>query len=337
MEIRVPTTAARAKVGSMDGFADRSPTFIQLDEPDAQAPRDELLAGLQSRPASIAPKFLYDALGSRLFDAITALEEYYPTRTEAAIVERHGAEIAAACAPGQTLVDLGAGNCAKAAKLFATLKPPRYVAVDIAAAYLRDALERLQRAHPQIEMLGLGVDLSRSLRLPAEAGDGPRTVFFPGSSIGNFSPAAACEFLRSCRAAARGGSLLIGVDLLKPRHILEPAYDDALGVTAAFNLNLLRHVNALIGADFDVRQWRHVARFDATRGCIEMRLAAREDVRVHWAGGERQFLAGEHIHTEDSFKYRRDDFAALLRDAGFRQLHWWTDDREWFAVFVARG
>ena len=336
MEIRVPTTASRAKVGRMDAFAECSPTFIQLDELDAQAQRDELLAGLRARPASIAPKFLYDALGSRLFDAITELDEYYPTRTEAAILERHGDEIAAACGAGQTLVDLGAGNCAKAAKLFAALKPRRYVAVDIAAAYLHDALARLQRAHPQIEMLGVGVDFSRSLRLPAEVGDGPRTMFYPGSSIGNFAPAAACEFLRSCRAAAGGGCLLIGVDLAKPRHLLERAYDDALGVTAAFNLNLLRHANALVGTDFDVRQWRHVARFDATRSCVEMHLAAREAIRVCWPGGEREFVAGESIHTEDSVKYRRGDFAALLRDAGFRQQRCWTDADEWFAVFVAR-
>jgi dimethylhistidine N-methyltransferase len=195
----------------------------------------------------------------------------------------------------------------------------------------------LQRAHPQIEMIGLGTDFSRSLRLPAEAGDGPRTVFFPGSSIGNFSPAAACELLRSIRAAAPGGCLLIGVDLVKPRDVLEQAYDDALGVTAAFNLNLLRHANRLIGTDFDVRQWRHLARFDAARGCVQMHLAAREDVRVCWPDGQREFPAGARIHTEDSYKYRRDDFAALLRDAGFRQLRCWTDDDEWFAVFVARG
>ena len=321
----------------MDTPLRRVPAFVQrqLASPDAR--RAELAAGLAATPAALSPKFLYDALGSRLFDAITELPEYYPTRTEASIMAAQRDEIAAACGRGRTLVDLGAGNCAKAAALFATLAPARYVAVDISVDYLRQALACLQREHPGVDMLGVGMDFAQQLALPPEAGDGPRTVFYPGSSIGNFTPAQALHFLRQAHAACAGGTLLIGVDLVKPADVLEPAYDDPLGVPAAFNLNLLRHVNAQLGSDFDVRQWRHVAFFDAAASRIEMHLEAREDLTVRWQGGARRFDAGERMHTENSYKYRPDDFAALLRDAGFAEPQCWTDPRGWFAVFAARA
>ncbi len=311
------------------------PAFLQLSAGDDAALGDELAAGLLARPARVAPKFLYGPLGSALFDAITLLDEYYPTRTEAAIFAAHGDAIAAACGTGHPLVDLGAGNCAKAAALFAALRPTQYVAVDISVAYLRDALTQLQRRVPDLPMLGLGMDLSAALELPEAVQPGPRTLFYPGSSIGNFDADAALAFLRRACAACAGGVLLIGVDLVKPREVLERAYDDALGVTAAFNLNLLRNVNARLGADFDPRQWRHLAFFDGAASRIEMHLEARTDVVVRWPGGERHFAAGERIHTENSAKYRRGDFEAMLRDAGFRRLQAWTDAREWFAVYAA--
>lgn len=313
------------------------PAFIQHAQADAPSARDELAAGLREHPATIAPKYFYDALGSRLFDAITELPEYYLTRTESELMSQHAQAIARACVPGRTLVDLGAGNCEKAARLFPTLTPPYYVAVDIAVEHLRPSLTRLQHDHPTLPMLGLGIDFSRTLALPAEVGEGPRTLLYPGSSIGNFSPAQALEFLRQAHAAAHGGTLLIGVDLVKPVGLLEAAYDDALGLTAAFNLNLLRHVNRLLGSDFNVRQWSHLARFDSARSCIEMHLKAQEDLTVRWLGGERHFAAGESLHTEDSTKYHPDDFAALLRDAGFRGLQRWVDERGWFAVFAAQS
>ena len=227
--------------------------------------RNELAHGLLQATPHIAPKFLYDALGSKLFEAITELDEYYPTRTEAAIFEQHRDELAQACGTGHTLVDLGAGNCAKAARLFGALRPSRYVAVDISADFLRGALAELQARHPQLPMLGLNLDFTVALELPPESGSASRLMFYPGSSIGNFTPEAATNFLRRVRAAAPGGALLIGVDLVKPAPVLQRAYDDALGVTAAFNLNLLRHVNRLLGSDFDVAQWRHVAFYDAAQ------------------------------------------------------------------------
>jgi dimethylhistidine N-methyltransferase len=311
-----------------------SPRLIQIAHEDPPAIRSELLAGLMAPTAAIAPKYLYDALGSRLFSAITELPEYYPTRTEAAIFSREMKGMADALGPVTTLVDLGAGNCEKAARLFETFRVQRYVAVDISVNYLRDSLACLQREHPEMDMLGVGLDFSAALALPAEIGNGPRTLFYPGSSIGNFTPVEALAFLRQVHAASLGGALLIGVDLVKPTSILEPAYDDPLGVTAAFNRNMLLHLNRLAGTDFDIADWRHVAFFNLAESRIEMHLEALRDVRVRWTDGERHFRAGERMHTENSYKWQLDDFAALLQQAGFSRLRHWTDETEWFAVFL---
>lgn len=313
----------------------RQPRFVQMQGPSEVAARDELTAGLTATAAAIAPKYFYDRLGSRLFDAITELAEYTPPRTEAAILAAHASDIAAAVGTGRTLVDLGAGNCEKAGRLFPTLLPRRYVAVDISVEHLRNALRCLQREHPQLDIIGVGLDFSQALVLPPEVGDSPRTLFYPGSSIGNFAPDDAVAFLRRARAGSPGGNLLIGVDLVKDRAALEAAYDDALGVTAAFNLNLLRHVNALISSDFEVRDWRHVAFFNESASRIEMHLEARRELVVRWPGNERRFAAGERIHTENSYKYHVVAFNNLLRAAGFTQTVCWCDDPGGFAVFCA--
>jgi len=319
----------------------RTPRFIDCTAPGPQPLAAEATAGLLARPARLPPKFFYDALGSRLFDAITELPEYYPTRTEAAILVDHGhaitAAVHAAVGRGSTMIDLGAGNCAKAANLFAAFEPARYVAVDISADYLQGTLQRLQQLHPAIEMVGVGMDFSSRLALPPEVAGGRSLVFYPGSSIGNFGPQAALRLLREAHAAAAGGALLIGVDRVKPAHVLEAAYDDALGVTAAFNLNLLRHLNRLMGSDFDVRQWRHVALFDRAASRIEMHLESRQPLTVRWPGFERNFEAGERIHTEDSYKWQPADFLALLNEAGFNRVQHWTDAQDWFSVMVARA
>ncbi len=311
------------------------PSFIQIHREDDAALRRELAAGLLAQPARVAPKFLYDALGSRLFDAITELPEYYPTRTERALFDAHGAAMAAACGRGRTLVDLGAGSCEKAERLFDALQPRRYIPVDISVEYLRHTLQALQQRHPHVEMLGVGLDFSTTLALPPEAGDEPKLVFYPGSSIGNFTPGEALAFLRQVRVLARGGALLIGVDLVKPIDVLELAYDDPLGVTAAFNLNLLRRLAALLGCDARVEDFAHVALFDPVRSRIEMHLEARRNVVLRWPGGERRLAAGERMHTENSYKYTVESFDRLLRDAGFTQTNCWTDERRWFAVFAA--
>ena len=313
----------------------KTPQLIQIARDDPLAVKAELLAGLGAPTATIAPKYLYDALGSRLFAAITELPEYYPTRTEAAIFEREKEDMARALGPVATLVDLGAGNCEKAARLFTAFRVQRYVAVDISADYLRDSLACLQREHPDMDMLGIGLDFSARLALPPEAGAGPRTLFYPGSSIGNFTPDAALAFLRQAHAACNGGALLIGVDLVKPVEILEPAYDDPLGVTAAFNRNMLLHLNRLAGTDFDIADWRHVAFYNSAESRIEMHLEAQRDLTVGWTGGARRFARGERMHTENSCKWRADDFADLLTRAGFTRLRRWSDERGWFAVFLA--
>ena len=316
-----------------------TPRLLQLHQADAAALAAEAAAGLLATPAAASPKFFYDELGSRLFEAITALDEYGVTRTEGAILAAHGMDIAQAAlaitGAAPVLVDLGAGNCAKAARLFGPVRPRRYVAVDISVAFVHEALQQLQAEHPSLEMVGVGQDFSTALKLPAGLVDGPALVFYPGSSIGNFAPDAALRLLRQARELAAGGALLVGVDMVKPTPVLEAAYDDALGVTAAFNLNLLRHLNRLLGADFAPRSWRHVALFNAAASRIEMHLEARHALQVRWPGGERAFAAGERLHTENSYKWTPASFAALLRDAGCQHIQQWQDEQGAFAVFLA--
>jgi dimethylhistidine N-methyltransferase len=333
--------------GSQAAVAQPLPDFVPRTaandtvDADAASPAEELRAGLALPHAAVSPKFLYDRLGSALFTAITELPEYYPTRTEAGIFSAHAADIAAFVRPalpaGYALVDLGAGDGAKAARLFPALQPAHYVAVDISEDYLQQALVALQRQFPALRMTGVGLDFAQHLALPVGLLNGPSLVFYPGSSIGNFSPDNALRLLRQAQTLSDGGALLIGADLLKPAAILEAAYDDELGVTAAFNLNLLSHLNACIGSNFRVRDWRHVALFNAAASRIEMHLEARHALHVQWPGGGRDFAAGERIHTENSYKWAPGDFEALLRDAGWRQVQRWTDAAGWFGVFAARA
>ena len=317
----------------------RTPRFIQAHQNDSQDERAAAIAGLQRSPAEASPKYFYDRLGSHLFDAITELPEYYPTRTEAAIFAEHGAGMAQHIRGGSAFIDLGAGNCVKAARLLPLLDPARYVAVDISADYLQDALRRLQREHPALDIVGVGMDFSQSPALPGGLlGPEDRPVFFyPGSSIGNFTPEQARSFLAGVHAQAAGGGLLIGVDLVKPASVLEAAYDDALGVTAAFNLNLLRNMNRLVGTDFDPAEWRHVALFNRDASRIEMHLEARHPLVVHWSSGRREFRAGERLHTENSYKYTTASFGAVLREAGWGNSRYWTSADGWFAVYWAEA
>lgn len=293
--------------------------------------------GLLDDPAHIDPKFLYDALGSSLFTAITQLPEYYPTRCEAEIFERHGQDIARHIGPVQTMIDLGAGDCAKAERLFASLRPRHYVPIDISADYLESAVRRLRLSYPDLHITPIGLDFSQALALPADIAPEQRLFFYPGSSIGNLDPDAALAMLRRIRRQCAGGGLLVGVDRVKPRQVLEPAYDDALHLTAAFNLNLLRHVNGVLGSDFDVGDWSHVALFNTERSRIEMHLQARHPVTVTWPGDARHFAAGERIHTENSYKFTPPAFTDLLRRAGFDGIEHWSDTRGWFSVFSARA
>jgi L-histidine N-alpha-methyltransferase len=314
----------------------RQPRFIQNHVFDTAAIRHEIVAGLARKQAELSPKYFYDKLGSHLFEAITELPEYYPTRTEAAIFDTHLTQMADAIGTGATLIDLGAGNCAKAMRLFDAFKPVRYVAVDISVEFLRDSLQSVQQRQPALDVVGLGLDFSAALTLPKDLTTGRPVFFYPGSSIGNFTPPEAGRLLASVREQAPGGGLLIGVDLVKPKPILEAAYDDALGVTAAFNRNALRHVNRLIGANFDPAGWKHIGLFNEAQSRIEMHLETLNDTHVQWTGGERRFSAGERIHTECSYKHTSEGFEQLLREAGFKSVRHWTDEQGWFAVFWAQ-
>lgn len=305
----------------------------------------QLIAGLLAPQARVSPKYFYDLAGSRLFEVITLLDEYYPTVTEHGLLRRHATEIAAAVADAvgdcDWLIEPGAGNCEKVRHLLPALRPAHYLALDVSADFVEQALQSLRPDFPAVAMSAVGADITQRWPLP-EAG-GSRLFFYPGSSIGNFTPAEARALAARMRADCRGqGGLLIGVDLVKDAAVLHAAYNDALGVTAAFNLNLLRHLNRLIASDFQPQQWDHVAFFDVRAARIEMHLRARESLTVHWrcpaAGGlpgRREFAAGQTLHTENSYKYTTADFTALLKDAGFANVRSWTDERAYFAVFLA--
>ena len=298
--------------------------------------------------AEISPKYFYDDQGSRLFDAITALDEYYPTRTEAAIFESAAAEIGRVIPARTILIDLGAGNCAKAESLFSVLSPAAYVAIDISSEFLFEALQGLGQRHPELPRHALAMDFSARFELSDESiewlangglDDRPRVVFYPGSSIGNFAPNEALGLLEQvravCAASRSGGGILIGVDRVKSRAVLESSYDDALGVTAAFNRNLLRHLNRILGTDFVLAHWKHVAFYCTHKSRVEMHLESLCEQTVRWPGAERVFRSGERIHTENSYKWQPQDFEALLTRAGFTPTKHWTDADQWFSVFWA--
>lgn len=298
---------------------------------------DDLVAGLLATPASVSPKYFYDARGSELFGHITALPEYYPTRTEQQIMATHGNAMAQQLGRVGTVIEWGAGNCAKACGLCALLAPERFVVLDISVDCLEAGAQQLQACCPAVEVQALAADLTADLALPPDIPMERRLVFYPGSSIGNFDPGQALLLLQRMRSMLAGdGALLIGIDLVKPVAVLEAAYNDAAGVTAAFNRNLLRCANRLIGSDFDERDWGHHAFFNAGQSRIEMHLQALRDLVVRWPGHTRSFARGETIHTENSYKFGLESFIKTLAQAGFSQAQPWTDERGWYAVVLAK-
>jgi dimethylhistidine N-methyltransferase len=311
-------------------------TLLDRLDRDPEGERASLLAGILAHPATIAPKYFYDGLGCALFEAICALPEYYPTRTERAILMAHRDDIVRATGTRKQLVDLGAGDCAKAALLLPAAQPRRYVAVDIAPAAIAPALLRMAQAFPGVELYGVVTDFSRRLDIRGAIDSGPVTFFYPGSSIGNFTPDEALLLLCRVRElCAEGSGLLIGVDTKKDPARLNAAYNDPLGVTAAFNRNSLSHVNAILGSNFDPSAFGHVAFYRDDLGRIEMHLEALSDQRIDGPALERLFAAGERIHTENSYKYSTAEFSALLRRAGFQDISLWQDAEGDFAVFYA--
>jgi dimethylhistidine N-methyltransferase len=315
----------------------RKPIFLesqQAIEPPSLA--SEIEAGLLKEAASISPKFLYDALGAHLFTALTFLPEYYPTAVEASILKQYTNEIAAAVGKNPVLIDLGAGDCKKAARLFESIKPASYIAIDFSIEYLKEALEKLQNQHSDIPMFGIGMDFSHTLKLPDTITQAPRTFFYPGSSLGNFLPTDAEALLKEIKREALGGGLLLGVDLMKAEHVLQAAYDDPLKVTAAFNLNILRSVNAIIEANFEVRDFCHKVVVNHVKERVELYLEALRDTTVTWHSQQRIFKKGECIHTENSHKYSMASIQRLLNRSGFQSLKIWTDPQQYFAVIYAQ-
>lgn len=305
---------------------------------DSDAERRRLVAGLRAADASFEPKYFYDSLGCALYGAICQLDEYYPTRTERAIFDANRQTIADVIGRAGTFIDLGAGDCEKARAWLPYLGAKRYVAVDIAGATVAGALGNMAPDFPDVELIGLVTDFAHSLSIPTELLSDKVTLFYPGSSIGNFAPVAATRFLAQMRdiTAPSGGGLLIGVDSKKDKAKLDAAYDDALGVTAAFNLNALRHINRIVGADFIIDQWQHRGYYNEAMGRIEMHLESSADQTVHIDGVARNFAKAEKIHSENSYKYYREDFDALLREAGFTNIECWTDPASAFWVFYAK-
>ena len=322
-------------------------TMIDLERgveaPDSQpAARDaitrqfaqDLAAALAARPRSISPKYFYDARGSELFDRICELPEYYPTRTELAILTRHAREIAAQIGSRAEIMEFGAGSLRKVRLLLEALdRPARYVPIDISGEHLAQSAAVLRREQPQLLVEPLVGDYTAPLRLPPPLrGAGRRVGFFPGSTIGNFTPDEALHFLAGAAQVLRGGALLLGVDLIKDPAILHAAYNDAQGVTAAFNRNLLVRANRELGAGFVVEQFAHGAFYNAPMQRIEMHLVSRCRQQVTLDGRSFEIEEGETLHTEHSHKFTVDGLRALARRAGFRPGPVWTDERKLFSV-----
>jgi dimethylhistidine N-methyltransferase len=294
----------------------------------------EMQAGLARKPRRISPKYFYDAAGSQLFDRICELPEYYPTRTELRILGECAGEIAGQIGPGAEIVEFGAGSLTKVRLLLDALESPRrYLPIDISGEHLEAAAERLKADYPQLAVQPIAADYTMPLVLPAPLpGAGKRVGFFPGSTIGNFEPDEALAFLQLAARMLRGGGLLIGVDLVKDPDRLHAAYNDAQGVTAAFNLNLLRRANAELDTDFDIDGFAHAAFYNAPKQRIEMHLVSRRDQAVSLNGERFGFVEGETIHTEYSHKFTVEGLRALAVKAGFRPLAVWTDPERLFSV-----
>ena len=309
----------------------RRPELLPADENDFAG---AVLEGL-SKPSKTLPcRFFYDARGSELFEEITRLPEYYPTRTETAILRAHAPAMADGIAEDGVLVEFGSGSSLKTEVLLDKL--PRlaaYVAIDVSESALRDAKQRLMARFPKLDVRPLVGDFSFPVALPADLAGRPKTGFFPGSTIGNLTPAEAQRLLGVFRELlSPGGRLIVGVDLKKEVRKLELAYNDAAGVTAAFNLNLLARINREIGGTFDLDAFRHAAIYNPRDGRIEMHLVSRRDQDVSIAGRRFRFRTGESIHTENSYKYTVRQFHGVARAAGWTPTRVWTDPSNLFSV-----
>lgn len=304
-------------------------------KPVTKDAREELFESLTDSPKWVSAKYFYDQRGSELFEQITRLPEYYLTRTEMALFAEHAADIAGVIGEGSCLVEYGSGSNVKIRRLLETARPTAYVPIDISGEHLKQNAGELHADFPWLNVYPTCADITREIDLPEPVADLARVGFFPGSSIGNFEPDAAAEFLRNAAATLGPGSrLILGVDRKKDKSVLESAYNDAKGVTAEFNLNLFDHLNRLLEADFDRDKFFHHACYDESAGCIRMFLEARESHEVAFGEGRISFAEGERLHTENSFKYDPEELAAVAAAGGYRVADMWTDAEQKFSVFV---
>ena len=287
----------------------------------------DVVAGLTAKPKSLPPKYFYDLAGSALFDRITELPEYYPTRSEIGILQDNAPAIASLFPQNCALIEFGGGSSRKARILLgAAATVEAYVPVDISGDFLQQDAAQLRRDLPRLAVYPLVTDFTKPFELPAAIAALPRVGFFPGSTIGNFEPHEACKFLRHAGSIlGEGAVFVVGVDLVKDAKILYRAYNDAEGVTAKFNLNLLARINRELGADFDLGAFEHHAHYNAEQHRIEMHLASTRRQKVRVNGTTFDFRAGETIHTENSYKYTVESFQALARGSGWSPLKVWTD------------
>jgi len=308
---------------------------LQDLEPEREQFRREVLSGLRKSPRELPTKYLYDRRGSYLYERICNLDEYYIPRTEAAIMERYIGEMVARLGPNVTLVEYGCGSCTKTRFLLDHMPDlTTYVPIDISREQLLQVAGELGRDYPALEILPVCADYTSDFDLPLPGRPGDRVaVYFPGSTIGNFAPSAAVDFLKRIAAiCGAGGALLIGADLKKDPGVLHSAYNDREGVTAAFNLNLLVRINRELNADFRLERFRHHAFYNREAGRIEMHLVSLKDQVVNLDGVSIHFAAGETIWTESSYKYDLADFKQLAVSSGFTVEKVWTDERNWFGV-----
>jgi len=299
----------------------------------------DILDGLRGPFKRMSCRWLYDQRGSELFEAITLLPEYYPTRTETSILRNCAAELSAFIGENAAIVEYGAGAAVKTELLLsAATSPSLYIAIDIAKDFLTDALRRLDRRFPQLRKIGIGADFTRDFPLPEEYPHLRRVAFFPGSTLGNLSTGDAKTFLSRIRNhVGADGAAIIGIDLVKPLDILLPAYDDAAGVTAAFNMNLLERINRELAGTFDLSAFQHTARWNDVESAVEMHLVSVKDQAAEIAGEKIVFAEGESIHTESSRKYSPEQFEIIARASGWTVSRFWTDPKGWFGVFGLRA
>jgi L-histidine Nalpha-methyltransferase len=306
--------------------------------PAEESFRDCVIDGMSRRRKAIPCRFLYDERGSELFEAICETPEYYPTRTEIAILSQFAPEIAARMGPCCELIEFGSGSSRKVRALLAAMeKPAAYVAIEISREALRQAADDLAAAFPGLAVVAVCADYMHPLDLPdlPQAGEGRRLGFFPGSTIGNLEPTMAVEFLAGCRRViGANGAMLVGVDLRKDPRLLNAAYNDADGVTAAFTLNLLARINRELDGDFNLDRFAHDAAYNAEMGKVEIFIRSLADQIVTVAGRRFRFAAGERVHTEDSYKYTVEGFRHLAARAGYRAARCWTDPAELFSVHL---